>query len=115
MKTTYLFLFISLILVFASCKDDSADNPVFGEKEIPYIYSNLPETITATAGELLNYSVLVSPADGSVKVQWLLDGEVISTTTQFEYTFNEAGTHTLRFEASRNGVDNYRQYPLTVK
>lgn len=115
MKTTYLFLFVSLILVFASCKDDSADNPVFGEKEIPYIYSSLPEKISATAGEPMDYTILVSPADGSVDIQWLLDGKVVSTTTKFEYTITEPGIHTLRFEASRNGVDNYREYPLTVK
>lgn len=114
MKTRYIYALIALCLAFASCKDDSADNPAFGEKEIPYIYTNRPATIVAKVGEAIEFPMQVSPSDGSVAVKWTLNGEVIATSTLLQYTVNTAGTYILRFEATRNGIINYREYTLTV-
>lgn len=49
--------------MLGSCKDDSANNPVFGDDEIPYIYTDMLETTSAIAGEVTEFKVLVSPAD----------------------------------------------------
>ncbi|MCD7936641.1 MAG: hypothetical protein LUG98_07255 [Tannerellaceae bacterium] len=114
MKTTHIFFWLLLLVTAMACKDDSADNPVFGAGEIPYIYSNLPETLNATTAEPLNFSVQISPADGSVSVKWLLDGTVISTTKELGYTVPVAGSYALRLEAERNGKLNYRDYLLNV-
>ena len=57
---------------------------------------------------------LVSPADGSVSVKWLLDGEVIGTAPTLSYTFTQTGSFKLRFEAVRNGTTNFREFTLVV-
>lgn len=113
MKAKYIFFSI-MILALSACKDDFGNNPVFGDNEIPYIYANYPEKMTGTAGKPIEYSMQVSPADGSVSVKWILDGVVISTTTLLQYTITASGTYILRFEATRNNITNYREYQLTI-
>lgn len=116
MKTNYLFLLLCLIgIMLGSCKDDSANNPVFGDDEIPYIYTDMQETTSAIAGEVTEFKVLVSPADEKTSVKWLLDGEEIGTSASLVYTFPEAGAFRLRIEVRRNGLLNYRNFALTVK
>lgn len=114
MKTKYIFLLLSLLWVLGACKDDSAHNPTYGEKEIPYIYTNMPDEITVTAGEPMEFPIKVSPADGSVTMKWTLDGAVIGTSATLQYTINEPGVYALRFEVSLNNVDNFREYVLKV-
>lgn len=115
MKTTLFYLFLGFISILTgSCKDDSADNPIFREDEIPYIYTDMLETTSAIAGEKAEFKVLVSPADERTSVKWLLDGEVIGTTASLVYTFPKAGTFKLRIEVTRNGLLNYRNFTLTV-
>ena len=116
MKTNYLFLLLCLIgIMLGSCKDDSANNPVFGDDEIPYIYTDMLETTSAIAGEVTEFKVLVSPADEKTSVKWLLEGKEIGTSASLVYTFPEAGSFRLRIEVRRNGLLNYRNFALTVK
>lgn len=112
--------FISVLAVAAaiasaciSCAKDKGTNPEFGPGEV-YIYTNLPSSISATVGEPMNFTMMVSPNDGSVYCKWLLDGVVISDFKDFEYTFYDPGVYKLRFEAERDGFVNYREYTLTV-
>ena len=79
MKTKYIFLILCFLgIAMGSCKDDSASNPTFADDEL-YIYTDMLESVSAIAGTLTEFPILVSPADGSVSVKWLLDGEVIGT------------------------------------
>lgn len=108
-----VMLAAATLAAVVSCKSDSADNPVFGKGEI-YIYTNLPQAITVTVGQPQLFNMKVSPANGSVDCRWLLDGTLIADTPEFEYIFYTAGVFTLRFEAEKDGVVNYRQFNLTV-
>ena len=75
MKTKYIFLILCFLgIAMGSCKDDSASNPTFADDEL-YIYTDMLESVSAIAGTLTEFPILVSPADGSVSVKWLLDGE----------------------------------------
>lgn len=115
MKTNIFFLLLCFIsIITGSCKDDSANNPVFGEDEIPYIYTDMQETASAIAEEVTEFKVLVSPADDKTTVKWLLEKEVIGTKASLVYTFPTAGTYRLRIEVTRNGLLNYRNFTLTV-
>ena len=101
MKTKYIFLILCFLgIAMGSCKDDSASNPTFADDEL-YIYTDMLESVSAIAGTLTEFPILVSPADGSVSVKWLLDGEV-------------TGSFKLRFEAVRNGTTNFREFTLVV-
>ena len=106
MKTKYIFLILCFLgIAMGSCKDDSASNPTFADDEL-YIYTDMLESVSAIAGTLTEFPILVSPADGSVSVKWLLDGEVIGTAP--------TGSFKLRFEAVRNGTTNFREFTLVV-
>ena len=73
MKTKYIFLILCFLgIAMGSCKDDSASNPTFADDEL-YIYTDMLESVSAIAGTLTEFPILVSPADGSVSVKWLLD------------------------------------------
>lgn len=115
MKTNYLYLLLCFIsIILGGCKDDAADNPLFGDDEIPYIYTDMLESANAIAGEETEFKVYVSPADEKTAVKWYLDSEVIGTEATLVYTFPEAGTFRLRIEVTRNGLLNYRNFNLTV-
>lgn len=118
MKTIkYLLICMSLLgLTITSCGEESVTDPSFGEKEIPYIYTNRPLEIFYTIGEPAYFDIKVSPNDGTVKCKWLLDGNQISTSVTLDYTFTEeqVGVHDLKFEAERNGIKNSREYILTI-
>ena len=106
MKTKYIFLILCFLgIAMGSCKDDSASNPTFAD---------MLESVSAIAGTLTEFPILVSPADGSVSVKWLLDGEVIGTAPTLSYTFTQTGSFKLRFEAVRNGTTNFREFTLVV-
>ena len=114
MKTKYIFLILCFLgIAMGSCKDDSASNPTFADDEL-YIYTDMLESVSAIAGTLTEFPILVSPADGSVSVKWLLDGEVIRTAPTLSYTFTQTGSFKLRFEAVRNGTTNFREFTLVV-
>lgn len=114
MKTLYKLAAIAVAcLLCVCCAHDRGVNPEFGPDEV-YIYTNLPQTLSATIGEPTNFSMMVSPNDGSVMCQWLLNGVVISYDTTLEYTIWDAGVYKLRFEAEKGGFVNYREYKLTV-
>ncbi|MDR1090321.1 MAG: hypothetical protein LBL79_04525 [Prevotella sp.] len=115
MKTKSIFLLLCFIgIAMGSCKDDSADNPVFRDDEAPYIYTDMSDRVSAIAGMPAQYPILVSPADGSTTVTWLLEGQVIGNTPTLSYTFPQPGIFKLRIEAKRNGLLNFREFTLTV-
>ncbi len=114
MKRFIIFLCVAIAAFFVpqACSRITP-NPEFKEGEV-YIYDNKPSAMSATLGEPAQFTMMVSPNDGSVSCRWLLDGVIISDSKDFEYTFNTAGTFTLRFEAERDGHINYRVFTLTV-
>ena len=114
MKKIAIAVFMTFVALFAaqSCSE-KIGNPEFKPGEV-YIYDNTPAALSVTLGEPTSFKMMVSPNDGSVTCRWLLDGVIISDFKDFEYTFNTAGTFTLRFEAERDGHINYRVFTLTV-
>lgn len=108
-----ILIVVTMIMANVSCISDSAENPEFKEGEV-YIYTNMPQAISAAVAEPMSFTMMVSPNDGSVFCRWLLDGVIISDVPDFEYTFYTPGEYELRFEAERDGVVNYRVFKLTV-
>lgn len=113
MKIAKILILFACVAAMSACKDDSGDNPEFGKYEV-YIYDNKGTSLSATQGVPASWDMLVSPNDGSVACRWIVDGVTISTEKVLVYTFEEAGSFTLRFEATRNGFTNYRQFVLNV-
>ena len=114
MKTKYIFLILCFLgIAMGSCKDDSASNPTFADDEL-YIYTDMLESVSAIAGTLTEFPILVSPADGSVSVKWLLDGEVIGTAPTLSYTFTQTGSFKLRFEAVSDSMGT-SLHPLRMR
>ena len=61
MKTKYIFLILCFLgIAMGSCKDDSASNPTFADDEL-YIYTDMLESVSAIAGTLTEFPILVSP------------------------------------------------------
>jgi hypothetical protein len=113
MKTIKIFIAIFVMVGFSTCGVDEGTNPKFRDNEL-YIYDDKPQAVTAIQGEEFIWDMFVSPNDGSIVCRWMIDGVVISATQNLTYTFNHLGVYTLRFEAMRNGVVNYREYQLEV-
>lgn len=114
MKQIINFLIVLVCLLgYTNCTNDSAENPIFADDEL-YIYTDYAKTLTGTVGVPFTYKILTSPADNSVTVEWLLDGQVISQSNTLTYTINEAGSYQLRFVAYRNGITNSRDFTLEI-
>ena len=107
-----LIVFCIFSLGFVACEDEGS-NPSFAPGEV-YIYTDMPQTLNTTAGVQTEWAIVVSPNDGSVSCRWLLNGAEISNQKDLSHTFTTNGTFTLRFEAIRDGVVNYREFSLTV-
>ena len=107
-----IYVAVAALLGVQSCSE-KIGNPEFKPGEV-YIDDNTPSALSVNLGEPTSFKMMVSPNDGSVTCRWLLDGVIISDFKDFEYTFNTAGTFTLRFEAERDGHINYRVFTLTV-
>lgn len=112
-KIAKIFFLLALLTAGFSCKDDSAENPVFGPDEV-YLYDGKPATMAATKDVLTELEMIVSPNDGSVNCRWLLDGAVIGTEKNLSYVFTKTGASTLRFEASRGTRTIAKNFQLTV-
>lgn len=114
MKTISNLLFVLLAsLLVHSCTDDKSMSE-FDEQALPKIYmSGWPSAITATVGDVLSYSPLVSPSEGA-SYAWTIDDEVISTERELAYTLPTEGTFTLKFEVNRFNVSTFRKASLKV-
>lgn len=105
---------MALAAGFASCTDDSADNPIFGPNEV-YIYDSKAATTTATVGVEYQMDMIISPADGSAECRWVLDGVVISNDQNLRHTFaNAGGPFELRFEVQRGTRVIAKVFQLTI-
>lgn len=109
----YILTSVVMCLMAAACSDDDASNPTFADDEIPYIYMDWAGSYVYKVGDVLKFSAQVSPMAGT-KCRWLIDGNVVSETTSIEYAIQEAEPFTLRFEAERNGIVNFRTAQVTV-
>lgn len=109
----YIYASLLMLIAFSACQDDSADNPVFADDEVPCIYMDWAGTYVYKKGDVIKFSAQVSPADGAT-FRWQVDDAVVSETTFIEYTVEQDEPFTLRFEVERNGVKNYRTAQVTV-
>lgn len=98
------------LLFFFGCVDDSADNPTFGENDMPHIYVGWLYTMAYRAGDTIKIEPQVSPSDGATYL-WTFDGNTIATTKDLKYKLSDEllGSYKLKFEVTRNGVSNSRE------
>ena len=108
-----VLFFIAAALCVASCSNFTGD-PQYPENEMPYIFSEYEDDVTAYVGVEQEIRVYVSPNDGSVSCRWLLDGEQISDKITATVKVDEMGAYSLKFIAERNGNQNSRDYTLKV-
>ena len=107
-----LFAILSLLLLQA-CNDDSADNPAFGDTDVPRIYIDWQKDMLFSTGDTLRLYPDVSPADGAT-YKWTLGDKVISQDKHVEYIIEEYGEFSLKFEVERNGIFNSRTSDLVI-
>ena len=112
MKKIYLMI-IAAVALLVGCTEKTMD-PAFAADEF-YIHSaGWTKALSVPQGNTVVRSAVVSPADGSVKCTWTLDGKVISSLTQATWTFNQLGTYELVFTAERGGAVKTRTTTVTV-
>lgn len=109
----YIFASIVLALMATACDDDKNLNPAFDDDEMPYIYMDWAGTYVYKLGDVVKFTAQVSPLEGT-DCRWLVNGNVVSETPSIEWTISDAEPFTLRFEAERNGIVNYRTAQVTV-
>ena len=102
------------LLLFFGCVNDSADNPAFGDQDVPSIYVGWQTSMAYKIGETIHIEPKVSPSDGAT-YRWTLDGREIATTKDLSYTLTELLVNAeLKFEVARNGVSNSRTATVFV-
>ena len=111
MKKIYLFAIFTIALL-TGCSEAVSD-PVFADDEF-YIHAVWSEKASVNVGDPLVRTIYVSPADGSVKCTWTLDGKVVSNDVKVVWYFNQPGTYDITFAAERNGVVKTRTGTVTV-
>jgi hypothetical protein len=109
MKIINKIFFSSILLLFlgVSCTDNNADNPAFGDKDVPVIFMDWAENLAFNVGDVIRMSPQISPSDG-VTYKWIYNDEVVSTNKDLEYTVTDFGSFVLKFEIDRNGITNSR-------
>ena len=106
--------YLLLSLLFYGCVSDSADNPAFGEKDLPHIYMTWQTTMAYKLGQTISFQPQVSPSDGAT-YRWTLNGEEIATTKDLSYKLDDfLFDAELKFEATRNGITNSRTATVVV-
>ncbi len=100
-------------VLFASCGDDSADNPLFDNTEVPAIYISWQENMAVSVGDTIRLNPQISPSDG-VTYKWLFNGEEISDTKDLLYVVTDFGEYRLDYEIERYGVKNSRTSVVLV-
>ncbi|MDR2293470.1 MAG: hypothetical protein LBE11_08375 [Prevotellaceae bacterium] len=103
-------IFFSSILLLSlsiSCTNDDADNPTFGDSDVPVIFVDWAENMAFDVGDVIRINPQISPSDG-VTYKWIYNDEIVSTDKNLEYTVTEFGSFVLKFEVDRNGVKNSR-------
>ncbi|MDR0508166.1 MAG: hypothetical protein LBH32_15320 [Dysgonamonadaceae bacterium] len=109
----YLLALLPLFGFFA-CVDDSAENPPFGEKDVPHIYVTWQTNMAYKLGQTMTFTPMVSPSDGAT-YRWTLNGEEISTEKDLSYPLNNFLFNAeLKFEVTRNSVSNSRKASVLV-
>ncbi|MDR0865066.1 MAG: hypothetical protein LBO74_09070 [Candidatus Symbiothrix sp.] len=113
-KLKYILILCLPIFAFFGCVDDSADNPEFGEQDIPHIYLDWQASMAYKLGQTMKFEPQVSPSDGAT-YRWTLNGEELSSEKDFSYTLDDFLFNAeLKFEVTRNGVSNSRTANILV-
>ncbi|MCD8079674.1 MAG: hypothetical protein LUF04_04450 [Bacteroides sp.] len=109
----YIPATLCMLLILAGCKDDSANNPAFDDDEIPAIYMDWAAEYVYSLGDVMKFEAQVSPSDHTT-CRWLIDGNVVAEGLKIEQTIDTEEPFTLRFEAERNGIKNFRTADVTI-
>lgn len=109
----YIPATLCMLLILAGCKDDSANNPTFDDDEIPAIYMDWAAEYVYSLGDVMKFEAQVSPSDHTT-CRWLIDGNVVAEGLKIEQTIDTEEPFTLRFEAERNGIKNFRTADVTI-
>lgn len=108
----YMVITLLPLLLSGGCADDSAENPAFGDSDLPHIYISWQTNMAYKIGETINLSPIVSPSDGA-SYSWTIDGNAISSEKDLSYELTGFldGVE-LKFTATRNGVSSFRTATL---
>lgn len=109
----YLYTSLLAALLFSACGEENVGNPTFADDEIPYIYMDWAGTYVYKLGDVVKFTAQVSPNEGT-KCCWMVDDKIVSESASVEYTIETVKPFTLRFEAERNGIKNFRTAQITV-
>lgn len=78
-------------------------------------FSNEEETVSCLPGEEVLISATVVAGDKEVVHEWKVDDEVVSTTTEFKYTFDKMGSYTVTYRGvNADEVSVNRTWTVTV-
>lgn len=108
----HIGLLAVLLAGLTACQEKVTD-PTFGKDEMPYIYMDWAGTFVYNIGDVMEFTAQVAPSN-ETECRWLIDGEIVSNTNSIEYEITEPEPFTLRFEAERNGLINFREANVTV-
>jgi len=113
-KIKNILFAIMALFILQGCTDDSANNPVFADDEMPVIFGTWQSTIAVQYGDTIVFDLQISPSEGA-SYKWMFDGEIISTEKKLAYKVIEStGEHTLYFEVDRDGIKNSRTATVLV-
>ena len=78
-------------------------------------FSNGEETVSCLPGEEVLISATVVAGDKEVVHEWKVGDEVVSTTSEFKYTFDKMGTYTIAYKGvNADDVSFNRTWTVTV-
>jgi len=106
-KINYILFAVLSLFMLSACGDDSADDPKFGDSDVPRIYIDWVKELVYETGDTIRLDPKVSPSDGAT-YKWTLGDKVISEERTVDYKILEHGEFQLKLEVSRNGVENSR-------
>lgn len=109
----YCCFIVLIMLLFSACQNDNAENPSFSDDEMPVIHMDWAGTYVYKVGDIVKFNAQVSPNDQTT-CRWLVNDKVVSESLSIEYTVETTDPFTLRFEAERNGVKNFRTAQVTI-
>ena len=109
-----VFASLAALALAAACTQEETGNPAFGEKKTPYIYMDWASSYVYKVGDTLRFTAQVSPLQGT-STRWLVGGTQVSDGLSIEYPVESDQGFTLRFEAERNGILNYRTAEVAIQ
>lgn len=111
-------LILSGLIVLVACKKDLAPEPEFGEGDYPRIFYQgdvFPASVIIEENDTAVYDNLVFSPAGKVNIKWLVNDELMSEDTVFNFVPSAGGEFNIKLEAEYNGLISTRVSQVIVK